>query len=223
MNRSQNILADNTLVEHDSILVVVTLPRHICHKEVTTQSKFTVLSSITFSQDITLLDALSLITDRTQVDGHILVGTTELRDTILFQSRFKRYELLVLSAVVQDTDSGRINILDDTLALSGDHRTRVLADLFLNTCTNNRSLVMKQGYGLAHHVRSHQCTVGIIVLQERNERCSDRGNLLGRHVHQVNICRGNNREICILTTLHHLTDKCTVVVQRGITLTNDVL
>ena len=82
---------------------------------------------------------------------------------------------------------------------------------------------MKQRNGLAHHVRSHECTVSIIVLQERNQRGGDRGNLLRRHVHQVHIRRRNHREVSILTALHHLTDKGTVIVQRGITLTDHVL
>ena len=82
---------------------------------------------------------------------------------------------------------------------------------------------MEQGHSLAHHVRSHQCTVGIIVLEERNERCGDRGNLLRRYVHQVYICRRNYREVGILTALNNLTDKCTIIVQRGITLSDDML
>ena len=82
---------------------------------------------------------------------------------------------------------------------------------------------MKQRHSLTHHVRSHQRTVGIIVLQERNQRGCDRGYLLWRYVHQIHIHRRYYREVCILTTLHHLADESTIVIQRRITLTDDVL
>ena len=123
MNRCQDILANDTLVEHDSILIVVTLPRHVCHKQVTTQCELTILSGITLCKDVTLLHSLTLVTDRTQVDSHILVGTTELRDTILLQSWLKAYELLLVSTIVEDTDGCGINILYNTVALSGNHCT----------------------------------------------------------------------------------------------------
>ena len=82
---------------------------------------------------------------------------------------------------------------------------------------------MEQRYSLAHHVRSHQCTVSIVVLEEWNQRCSDRGNLLWRYIHEVDICRWNYWEVGILTALYNRTDKCTIIIQRCITLTDDVL
>jgi hypothetical protein len=65
--------------------------------------------------------------------------------------------------------------------------------------------------------------VSIVVLQEWDERCGDRGNLLRRYVHEVNVCRGHNGEVGVLTTLDDFTDKGSVVVQRGIALTDDVV
>jgi hypothetical protein len=38
MNRGQQIFAYDTLVEHDGILIVVTLPRHVSNQEVTTKA-----------------------------------------------------------------------------------------------------------------------------------------------------------------------------------------
>ena len=81
---------------------------------------------------------------------------------------------------------------------------------------------MQQGNGLTHHVRSHQGTVSIVVLQEGNQRSGNRSYLLGRNVHQVDFSRGNDREIGVLTALDHLTDKGAIGIERGITLTDDV-
>ena len=60
------------------------------------------------------------------------------------------------------------------------------------------------------------------MLQERNQRSGNRGNLLRRYVNQVNIRWRDNREVSILTTLDNRTDKRTVFTQRSISLTNNV-
>ena len=61
------------------------------------------------------------------------------------------------------------------------------------------------------------------MLQEGDQRSGDRSNLLRRHVHQIHIRRRHHGEVGILTTLHDLTNEGTVVVQRCITLTDDML
>ena len=222
VNRCQNIIANHTLWDNDSILIVVTLPRNVSYEQVTAQSQLTILGSITLCQDITLLDTLTLVTDRTQVDGHILVGTTELRNAVLLQGRLEAYELIILRTIVEDTDGCSIYILDNTLTLCSNHGTRILAHLLLKTSTYDRCIIVKQWNCLAHHVTSHQCTVTIIMLQEWNQTCWNRCNLLWRNIHIVNLWRWNNWIISILTALNHVADKCTIFCQRSITLTDDL-
>ena len=123
MNRGKHVVAYQTLGEHDGILVVVTLPRHVSHEQVATQGKLAILSGIALGQDVTLRHTLSLLAERTQVDGHILVGTAELRNAVFLQSGLEADKLLVLSAIVEDADGGSIDVLDDTVALGNDHRT----------------------------------------------------------------------------------------------------
>ena len=61
------------------------------------------------------------------------------------------------------------------------------------------------------------------MLEERNQRSSDRCDLLRRNVHQVYIRRRNDREVCVLTTLDNFTDESTIIIQRGIALSDNVL
>ena len=82
-----------------------------------------ILCSITLCQDITLLHSLSLVADRTEVDGHVLVGTTELRYAVFLERWLEAYEFLVLGSVVEDTDCGSVNIFDNAFALGSDHST----------------------------------------------------------------------------------------------------
>ena len=74
---------------------------------------------------------------------------------------------------------------------------------------------------MAHHVRSHECTVSVIVLQEGNQSCCNRGNLLRSYVHELHFRRGNHGIVSILTTLYRLTDEATIFVQGCVTLTDD--
>ena len=152
-----------------------------------------------------------------------MVCTAELWNTIFLQGRLEAYEFLVLSTIIKYTDCCCVYIFDDTLALSSNHSTRVLAHLLLKSGTNDRSIIMEQWYCLTHHVTSHQRTVTVIMLEEWDKSCRYRSNLLWSNVHQINICRRNYREVSILTTLNDLTDECTILVQWSITLTNDAV
>ena len=80
---------------------------------------------------------------------------------------------------------------------------------------------MNEGHGLAHHVRSHECAVGIVVFEEGNERCGDRGDLLRCHVHEFHFGRSHHGVIGVLTALYVLANERSVGTKRGITLTND--
>ena len=50
---------------------------------------------------------------------------------------------------------------------------------------------------LALHVRAHQGAVGVVVLQERDQRRRDRDDLLGRHVHVLDAIRRLEQELLV--------------------------
>ncbi len=222
MYAGHDVLADNALVQHDGILIVISLPRHVGHEQVLTQCQLAVCGRIAFGKDVALLHAVALVADGTEVDGHVLVGATELGNAIFLQRRLKAYEFLILSAVIKNADGGGINIVNHAIAFGSNHGAAVLTNLLLNTGTYDGSLGAQQGHGLAHHVRSHQRTVSIVVLQEGNQGSSDRGNLLRSNVHQINLRGRNNRIVVVPTAFHTRTDEGAIVVQRSITLTNNL-
>ena len=221
MHRSEDVVTHHTFVEHDSIFVVVTLPRHISHEEVATQSQFTVFSGITFGKNITGLDTLTLVADGAQVDGHVLIGTTEFGDIIFYRSRIKRHKFFVFRAVVSDDNLRGINVVDHAIAFGRNHRAAVFADLLFNACTHDGGFGADEGHSLAHHVRAHQRAVGIVVFKEGNKSSCNRRNLLGSYVHQSNFRGRYNRIVGLLTAFHGRTDKGTIGIQRCITLTDD--
>ena len=222
VNRSKDIFTNHTFVEHDSILVVVTLPRHERHFQVTSESKFSLFGCITFCQDIAFLYALTFWADRAQVDSCALVRLTELRNSIFFNWIFKAYEFFVFSTVVADADDACIDKFDNAGTFGHNLSTWIVYKLSFNTGTHNRSLATKQWNCLAHHVRTHQRTVGVVVFQERNQRCRDRCNLHRRYVHQLYFFRCNYREVGVKTRFNLVADKRTVVVQRSVTLSDNL-
>ena len=60
------------------------------------------------------------------------------------------------------------------------------------------------------------------MLQERNQRCRNRSNLLGRYVHQFDFIRSNNRIVGILTGFYPVANESSVIVQRCIALSDNL-
>ncbi|MNW69117.1 hypothetical protein D3C74_480490 [compost metagenome] len=68
-----------------------------------------------------------------------------------------------------DNDTGSIHVLDHTATASYGSNTGVNRYSTFHTGTYQR-LVSTQGWNrLTLHVRTHQCTVGVIVFQEWNQ------------------------------------------------------
>ena len=222
MHRGENVFANHALVEHDGVLIVVTLPRHVSYEKVTSQSQLSVLSGIAFGEDVALVNSLTFLANGSEVDGHVLVGAAELGNGIFLHVGIKADKLFVLTAFVGNANGGGIHKFNDAVTFCHNHGAGIFADLLLDACADNRSLTANQRNCLTHHVGAHQRTVGIVMLQERNERSSDGGNLLRSHVHELNLRRRNDRIVCILTTLHLVTNEGAVIVQGSISLTNNL-
>ena len=139
MNRSKNVFTNDTLVQHDSILVVISFPRHECDFEVTSQSQLAILGGITFGKNIPGFNPVSLVADRTQIDSRALVRFTELGYDIFFYGIFKTYKFFIFRTIVANTNRSGIDKLDNAIALGRNLRTRIANQLTLDTRSHNRS------------------------------------------------------------------------------------
>ncbi len=218
MHRCEDILTHHTLIEHDGVLIVVTLPGHERNLEVTAEGELTLLGGVTLGEDVTLHHTLTLVADRAKVYGSALVGLAELGQMILLHAVLERGELLLLGAVITDAYHGGVDKLDHTGTLGHYLGAGVADQLTLDACTDDRALAAQQRHSLAHHVRSHECAVGVIMLQERDERCCDRSDLSGRYIHKLHLGGGNDREVGVQTGLHAVIDELAVILHRSITL-----
>ena len=169
MNRSQDVVAHDTLVEHDGVLIVVTFPRHERNFEIAAEGEFTLLGCITFGENIAFLDTLTGLADRTEVDCHALVGLAPLGNIISLDSVLECDEFFVFGAVIADADGGCVDIFDCTGSLSHNLSAGVAGELGFDAGAHDGRLAAHEGNGLTHHVRAHERTVGVVMFKERNE------------------------------------------------------
>ena len=88
---------------------------------------------------------------------------------------------------------------------------------------HQRLLGAQSRHRLTLHVRTHQRTVGVIVLQEWNQRCSDRHHLTWRHVHVGDLARLHDGEFVAVTYRNELIYKLVLTVDFRIRLCNHAL
>ena len=112
---------------------------------------------------------LAIAYDRSLVDACTLVGTLELEHSVLI------YHAVVISC---DENLVGIYVRNCTCALAQHYCAGVACCLVLDTCSYIRSLGYEQRYCLSLHVGSHQSTVSVVVLEERDHCSSNRYYLL---------------------------------------------
>ena len=129
----------------------------------------------------------------------------------------------ITAAVVIPLDNNlvRCGTLNHTCVLCHYAHARVNSCLCLNTGSYNRSLCAEQRYGLTLHVRSHQRTVCVIVLQERNHGgCHGEYHLRG-NVHQINRLLLEFRSLLTETSGNVIVNEVTFLIQRFVCLCNN--
>ena len=127
------------------------------------------------------------------------------------------------------------------VALGEDHVAGVAGGAGLDAGADVGRLGDHQRHGLLLHVGAHEGPVGVVVLDEGDERGRDRHDLLRRHVHQVDL--GGRHEVDLAgravggggrpdphagalgatADQHALLGEAAVVVEGGVGLGDDVL
>ena len=83
---------------------------------------------------------------------------------------------------------------------------------------HERRLGDEQRHGLALHVRTHQGAVGVVVLQERNQRRRDGDQLLRRNVHEIHFHRFHVHEFAALAANDAIRREMALFIHHGIGL-----
>ena len=213
VDRGEYISLNQVLIQEDSILVVIAFPRHIGYDYVVTQSQLAMISCRTISQNLFLNNLVAFEYDRTLVYAGTLVGA------------FKFQQGININFAILSTNTNFVadNANNFTSTFCQYANAGVNCYLVLHTGTDNRSLSAQQRNCLTLHVRTHQRTVSVIVLKERDQRSSDGYYLFRTNVHQVNLRRRQGQYFILRTCSNTLAQEIAVIIQRFVGLCNDVL
>ena len=129
------------------------------------------------------LTVIAHLHQRTLVDAGVLVGALELHQPVDVDARLGRIEL----AGGAHDDTGGVDLIDHAGAARRDRGAGVTRDHAFHAGADERRLGAHQRHRLALHVGAHQRAVGVVVLQERDQRRRHRNELLRRHVHVVDL------------------------------------
>ena len=94
--------------------------------------------------------------------------------------------------------------------------------LGFHTSCNERRLGNQQRHRLALHVRPHQGPVRIVMLEERNQTGRHGYQLLGRHVHVIDLVRQHVDKVRAEPAGHLLCSEVTAIVDRLVGLGNKI-
>ena len=224
VNRREHVELHQALGEHDGVFEVVAIPRHERHRDVRAEGELPHFGGGAVGQHFTLGHRLPHAHERALVDGGVLVGAPVLLEPVAVEVAESGERAVAINHTDQpgiDDDLVGCDAGHDTRTPRDDHGTRVDSHRRFEASSHERRARIQQGHGLALHVRAHQRAVGVVVLEERNERRGDRDELFRRHVHVIDIGRRREREVSTLARQHEIIDERAVGIELRIGLRDD--
>ena len=191
VDRGEHVVAHDALGDEDRVLEVVAVPRHERDEHVAAERQFAEVGRRPVGDDVAFRDLVVDLHDRALVDARVLVRALVFRQAIDIDARLGGVEVIRRA----HDDTRRVNLLDHAAALGGDGRAAVARHHAFEAGADQRGFRLDQRHGLALHVRAHQRAVGVIVLEERDERRGDGHDLLGRHVDVFDAVAGDEHGV----------------------------
>ena len=202
MNRSVDVILDQLLADENRILKVVAIPGHESDQHVGAKGEFTLLGRRAVGDDIARLD---LVAD---MDYGPLIETGSLIESLEFP-QLNRLR-------VSDSDLLGIDMLDGACLRRPDNHAGEPGHLALHPGPHQGSLDLQQGNSLAHHVRTHERAVGIVILEEGNQRRRDPHHLPGRNIDKLYIIDADELEFTVAASQGHISYKLAGGVDLGV-------
>ena len=218
VDRGEDVVAHDALGDQDRVFVVVAVPRHERDDDVLAKSQFAHVGGRAIGDNFQLFNRVAHLHQRTLVNAGVLVRPLELAQAVDVDAGVADLEI----GGGAHNDTLGIDLVDDTGAAGHDRGARVAGDNAFDAGADERRLGLKKRNSLTLHVRAHQSAVGVVILEERNERGRDRDKLLGRDVDEVNILARGESVFARLTGRHEVVDEVAVLVERRVGLGHGV-
>ena len=156
-------------------------------------------------------------------DAGVLVRAPELDELIDVGAELLGLAGVQVLALDAHDDALGVDRVDDAAALAEHDRARVLGHDALEAGADDRRLAPQERHGLALHVRAHERAVGVVVLEERDERRGHGHELLRADVHVVDAVALDGDEVAAGAGDDAVVDEDAVLVEPGVGLGDDVL
>ena len=213
VDAGEEVVAHEAVTDDDRVLVVAALPAHERDEHVPAERQLAHLGGAGVGDGLAIGDTRADIDDGSLVDARPLVGADELLELVLVE----------VTGVGLDRDALGGHAGDDAAALGDEDLAGVTRGALLHAGADDRRLRLQERHGLALHVRTHERAVGVVVLEERDERGRDGDDLLGRDVHVFDLAGTRFGERVPVARRDALGEEVALVVERRIGLGDDVL
>ena len=213
VDAGEQVVADEAIADDDRVLVVAALPAHERDEDVPAEGQLALLGRARVGDRLAVGDPGADVDDRALVDARALVAADELQELVLVE----------LAGVGLDVDPLGGDARDEAAAPGDEDLARVAGGALLHAGPDDRRLRLEERDRLALHVRAHQRPVGVVVLEERDERGRHGDDLLGRDVHVLDLAGARLRERVAVARRDALGGEVALVVERRVGLRDDVL
>ena len=186
-------------------------PRHERNQQVAAKRHLTVVSTWAIGQNLAGLYALTHGNQRGLVVVGALVGALELAQDVG----------IALALIIHDGNDVSGDVFNYTGLWRDDDVAGVISSALLHTGTHQWGLGANQRDRLLLHVRAHQGTVSIVVLQERNHGGTNGDHLARGNVNVVHTGGIGHSDVTLLQAdLDALTDQTAFLVLLHLGLSN---
>src|SRR5476651_601269 len=214
VDRGEDVVLDDSLGEQDRIFEVVAIPRHERDQHVAAERELAEIGRGTVGNDVALGHLVADLHQRTLVDAGRLVGALVLHQPVDIDARLGGVEIVGGA----DHDTGGVDLVDHAGSARRDRSPRVARDHPFHAGADERRLGAHQRHGLTLHVGAHQRAVGVVVLEERDQRRGHRNQLLRRHVHIVDLIRRDHQHVAGVAADHEVVGEAVAIVERDVGL-----
>ena len=199
-------------------LEVVAVPRHERDQRVAAQRQLAEVGARAVGDDVAGLHPIADLDHRPLVDAGVLVGPLELPQIVDVDHRVRALGLVGHA----DHDARRVDLIDHAAAPRHHRGAGVLGDHRFHPGADERRLALDQRHRLALHVGAHERAIGVVVLEERNQRRRHRHQLLGRDVDELDRLGPRQDEVAVLPAAHQIQGEAAVLGQLGVRLRDRV-
>ncbi len=173
VDRGVFVVLHQPFADQDRIFKVAAFPAQVRDQHILAEGQLAVLSAGAVRQHVAGLDHVALEDDGALVDAGALVGAVVLAQGV---DPARAVRLLHHHRVADHAD-------DFAVVPGRHHLAGIDRGLVFHAGADDGCIGAHQRHGLALHVGTHQRAIGVVVLQEGNQRRRDAHDLLGRHVH----------------------------------------